>query len=407
MDTMARKQLSTVEFVPLMALLTAFDALSIDSMLPALADMGRDLGATGANDAQLIISMIFVGFAFGQIVGGPLSDSIGRKPAIYWGLAVYSAATILAILATSFPVMLAARVLQGFGCSIPLVVMSAMVRDLYAGAPMARIMSFIGSVFIIVPIIAPLLGQGILLIGHWRLIFAMLLMLIVPVTIWFAIRQPETLPPERRVPFRPAPILAAVRQVLSRRLVVGYIVAEGLLFGAFLGHLTSAQQIFQDIYDRGATFAFYFSGLALVIGIGLYGNGKVVERYGMQHMTTLGFAGLTATAVLFLPIAYGFAGVPPLWLYVSYLAITFIFAGILFGNINALAMEPLGEIAGVGAAVVGLATTFIGLPFGTAIGQSFNGTILPQVLGFALLGGLAWLAMIWAERQRHLLAVSG
>src|SRR5260221_7711232 len=165
------KQLPLAEFIPLMALVTALDALSIDSILPALPMMAADLGVTGADDMQMVVSLMFLGFAFGQLLGGPLADSLGRKPTIYVGLALYIAGSLLGMLAMSFPVMLAARLLQGAGASIPFIAMNALVRDLYEGAPMARIMSFIGTVFILVPMLAPLAGQGLLLVGSLRYMF--------------------------------------------------------------------------------------------------------------------------------------------------------------------------------------------------------------------------------------------
>lgn len=397
---MPRKQLSVAEFVPMMALLTALDAMSIDMMLPALAQIGRDLGVTGTNDAQLVITFMFLGFALGQIIGGPLSDSIGRKPATYWGLAIYVLGTLIAIFATSFPVMLGARLLQGIGASIPLVVMVALVRDLYEGAPMARIMSFIGSVFIIVPILAPLIGQGILLVAHWRMIFVTFVILAIPASVWFMVRQPETLPVDRRLPLSLQRVALAVVEVCSIRVSLGYILAEGLLFGAFLGYLNSTQQIFQDIYGAGPTFVLYFSSLALAIGVSLYVNGRLVERFGMQRMTRLGFLGLAGLSLAFLPVALAYAGAPPLWLLMTYLLTTFFFVGFLFGNLNALTMEPLGHIAGVGAAVVGLLTTLIGLPIGTLIGYAFDRSIVPVIVGFAVLGILAGLCMSWAEHRR-------
>ena len=335
------KPLPLVEFIPLMALATALDALSIDSLLPAFPALARDLAVTSQNDVQLVVSALFAGIALGQIIGGPVSDSYGRRPAIFLGLAIFIVASFIGLVAANFPVMLFARVLQGIGASIPVVVMTALVRDLYEGAPMARIMSFIGTVFILVPILAPLAGQGILLVASWRMIFALYLVLAVMAATWFMLRQPETLPRHRRVPLSIGGILRATVEVIRHPVAFGYILAGGLLFGAFLGYLNSAQQIFQETYDVGLNFVLLFSSLAFSIGAALLINGTLVERFGMQRMSQLGMAGMTGAAIIFLPFVMAMNGVPPLWMTMAYLLSSFLCVGILFGNINALAMEPL------------------------------------------------------------------
>lgn len=393
-------RLPLIEFVPLMALLTAIDALSIDTMLPALPDIGRDFAVAAANDVQLVVSAMFLGMALGGI-GGPVSDSFGRRPAMFAGLSIYVVGTLAAIFATSFSALLAARVLQGVGAAIPLVVMTALVRDLYEGAPMASIMSFIGSVFILVPVLAPLMGQAILLVAPWRAIFVMFLVLAIPCSVWFALRQPETLPPERRIRFGFGRIAATVVEVCASRVVIGYAVVEGLLFGAFLGYLSSAQQIFQDVYGLGTRFVLYFSCLSLAVGAALFVNGTLVERFGMQRMVTTGLAGLALMSALFLPVVWSNAGAPPLWLFMAYMLAAFFAVGILFGNLNALAMEPLGHIAGVGAAIVGTLTSLVGLPIGTLVGRLFDGTVLPLVSGFAIVAPIGLAIMAWSEAGRQ------
>lgn len=398
--TTARRQLVLGEFIPLMALLTALDAMSIDAMLPALSHIARDLSVTNTA-AQHMVGTMFVGMTIGQLIGGPLSDNIGRKPAIYWGLALYIIGCVLAIFATAFSVLLAARVLQGFGASIPVVVSTAMVRDLYQGAPMARIMSFIGAVFILVPVLAPLAGQGILLVAHWRWIFVMFVLLSIPATVWFYVRQPETLPLAARAPFSIAQLAATVLEVCRNRVAMGYSVAAGILFGAFLGYLSSAQQIFQETFHTGNAFVLYFSALSATIGLALFSNGKLVMRFGMQRLTRLGYCGIAVLALLFLPVALAFGGRPPVWLFMAYLAPTLFCVGLLFGNLNALAMEPLGHVAGVGASVSGTLTLLAGLPLGMLIGQAFDGTVVPVVVGFAVLAPMALAVMWWAEQGRR------
>lgn len=392
-------KLSIAEFVPLMALTSGLDALSTDSMLPALPALGHDLGVSG-NDPQLVVGSMFLGMAFGQLAGGPWSDSYGRRPAFIGGLLIYLAGSLLAMVAPDFPVMLAARLLQGFGASIPFVVSTALVRDQYEGAPMARIMSYIGAVFILVPMIAPLAGQGILLVASWRAIFALYIVLGIAAIVWFAARQPETLPSGRRLPLNISHVFNATSEVVRHPVARGYILAGGCLFGAFLGYLNSAQQIFQEGYGMGVYFALLFSLLALSIGVALLLNGTLVERLGMQRLSFGATAGLAICAFVFLPVVAADGGLPALPLTMVYLMLSFMCVGVLFGNLNALAMEPLGHIAGIGAALVGFAQTVMGLAIGTIIGRAFDGTVLPLVSGFALFALLGLLAMWRAERGR-------
>ena len=392
------QNLALAEFIPLMALLTAIDALSIDAMLPALSYIARDLGVNN-NDAQLLIGAMFLGMTLGQL-GGPLSDNYGRKPIIYGGLIIYIFGSLLAMIAPTFALLAIARVLQGFGASIPQVVTTALVRDLYAGVPMARIMSFMGVVFILVPVLAPLAGQGILLVAHWRWIFAMFVLLSIPASLWFAIRQPETLPLAARVPFSLTRLTAGVLEVCRNRVAFGYALAAGILLGAFFGYLVSAPQIFKETFLVGDYFVLFFSGLSATIGLALFSNGKLVMRFGMQRLTRYGYTGIAALAWLFLPVAIAFAGQPPFWSFLLYLFPTFFCVGIMFGNLNALAMEPLGHIAGVGAAVSGAVTLGLGLLLGSVIGRMFDGTILPMVAWFAVLAPAALVVMWWAEQGR-------
>ncbi len=396
----AKQPLAFAEFVALMALMTALVALSIDAMLPALSTIASDLGAARANDSQLVISLIFLGLSVGQIVYGPLSDSIGRKRPIYLGIGIYLFGALLCLLATDFRILLIGRFLQGVGAAGPRSVAIAIVRDQYAGRQMARVMSFVMTVFILVPVIAPLLGQGILLVASWRAIFGLYLLLALLVGAWFALRQPETLAVERRIPFQLTRILGAFREVFANRIALGYTIMAGLISGAFVGYLNSSQQIFQEQYALGARFPLYFAVLALALGSASYVNAQLVMRFGMRLLSRWAMIALIVLSLLFFGYAFVMNGQPPLVLLMSYLLISFFAVGILFGNLNALAMEPLGHIAGVGAAVVGSLSTFISTFLGSAIGQSYNGTVLPLVGGFALLGLATFGVMVWAEAGR-------
>ena len=335
--------------------------------------------------------------ALGQMAYGPLSDSVGRKPAIYLGLGIFIAGTVICLLAADFPTMLAGRLLQGLGAAGPRIVTMALVRDQFAGPAMARVMSIIITVFIAGPILAPFIGQGIVLVAPWRVIFVLLLVLGVAILAWFAMRQPETLAAGARRPLAFRPIAAAVIETCATRAAIGHTVASGLAFGAIFGYINSARQIFQDIYAVGDYFPFYFSGLALAVGIATITNSRLVATIDMRLLCRASATAQAAMSIAFLAIFYAMAGAPPLWGVMIYLAAMFFCLGILFGNLNALAMEPLGHIAGVAASVVGSISLLIAAILGTLIGQYFDGTLLPLVAGFAALSLLTSAALRWAR----------
>lgn len=386
------------EFVALTALMVSLTALSIDAMLPALPDIGSDLGSGSANANQLVISLLFAGMAIGQLVYGPLSDSIGRKPAIYLGLGMFMIGCMVSLLAMNYSAMLAGRFLQGLGVAGPRTVSLALVRDQYAGNSMARVMSFIMAVFILVPTIAPAFGQTVLMVASWRFIFAAFLILGLIALIWFSIRQPETLSGERRIRFSGARLAASLREIGTSRVSVGYTIAAGFIFGAFLSYLTCSQQVFQDVYGVGTAFPVYFGVLALAIGTASFTNGRLVQRLGMKTLAQRASAGLAGLSILFGTVAFLLAGTPPLWTVMGYFLPAFFCLGILFGNLNALAMAPLGHIAGIGATVIGSMTTFISVPLGTLVAQRFDGTVMPLAAGFALFSTIAVTVIHHIER---------
>ena len=385
------------EFVLIITLMMSITALSTDAMLPALPQIGSDLGVQNANDRQLVVSVLFLGLALGQLFFGPLSDSVGRKPTVYAGYALYIAGALLSVVAGSFPMMLAGRLLQGLGISAPRAVTLALVRDRYKGRPMARVMSFATTILILIPIMAPTLGQTILLFSGWRGIFGSFVLMALITVVWFALRMPETLAPERRAPFSLRRITQATLEIVRNRSALGYTVSAGLVSGAFLGYLNSAQQIFQEQYALGKLFPLVFGVISVSIGLASLLNTRLVMRLGMRFLVWRSLFAILGLSVVALGIALLPGKQAPLWLFVAYLMVTFFCVGILFGNQNALAMEPLGHLAGIGAAVVGSLSTLISMPLGTIIGQSYNGTVLPLVAGMALLSGLSLVVVAWTE----------
>ncbi|MCA9981987.1 MAG: multidrug effflux MFS transporter [Anaerolineales bacterium] len=387
------------EFVILVSLLMSLTALSIDAMLPALAQIGQDLQVQNPNDRQLVVATIFLGLAVGQLFFGPLSDSTGRKPAIYMGLILYMGGALLSMFALTFPMMLTGRLLQGLGISAPRAVTLALVRDQFSGRAMAQVMSFVMTVFILVPMLAPSMGQLILNVAGWRAIFGSFILLALVALLWLWLRQPETLAPENRAPFTLGRIGWATKKIVQNRLALGYTITAGFISGAFIGYLNSAQQIFQEQYALGDLFAIYFGIIASAIGLASLLNSRLVMRLGMRFLvrgSLLSIVGLAGVALL---AAFWFGAQLPLALFMAYLMASFFCVGILFGNLNSLAMEPLGDMAGIGAAVVGSLSTLISVVLGTIIGQSYNDTAVPLIVGLGVLAGLSLAVVWWAEQE--------
>jgi MFS transporter, DHA1 family, multidrug resistance protein len=392
--TKRTEQPSFKEFVLLMGMMTATAALAIDAVMPALGLIGHALHVQSANDNQLIISLFFAGMALGQLLYGPLSDSIGRKPSIYIGFGLYIAGAAVAVLSTDLTLMLAGRFLQGLGAAGPRIVSVALIRDLYEGRMMARVMSFIMSIFIFVPALAPGMGEVILYLWGWQAIFGLFISVAALTMIWFALRQPETLQAARRAPLSFGHIAAGVVETCKNPTAFGYTVAMGFVFSAFVGYLSTAQQIFQTTYHTAEMFALYFGMFALSIGLASFVNARLVLRFGMRPLSASALLALTLFSVMYLGVSIVYEGIPPFWSFMVYGMLTFFCLGMLFGNLNAMAMEPLGHIAGVGSAVVGSLSTLIAVPLGVTIGRFYDGTVFSLVGGFALLGTVSFAVML-------------
>ena len=394
------KQPREGEFIALVAFLMAMVAMSIDAMLPALGLIADGLGARGANDRQLILAFLFAGLSIGQFFYGPLSDAIGRRKSLLIGLSLYMMGSLISVFAPNFETLLAARLLQGFGAAGPRIVAVAMVRDSYEGRAMARIMSFAMSIFILVPVLAPSIGQAVLLLASWKVIFAGLSIMGLIALLWSMLRQPETLSQEKRVPVSLHNLWQSLKYVLSHPVSLGYIFATGFIFGGFIGYLNSTQQILGEAYGLGAKFPLFFGILAAGFGASSFLNAKLVMRFGMHFLSLR--AGIMMVVIASLLLAYELIhpGLPPLFYLMASLLGIFFCAGVLFGNYNTLAMEPVGHIAGAAAAIIGSATTGISLIIGTFIGQAYDGTPFNISLGFALCGLGALIAQRLAEAGR-------
>ncbi len=388
---------SSGEFIILIALIISLVALSIDAMLPALPLIAADLGVQRINDSQYVISVFFAGMALGQIFFGPLSDSIGRRPAIISGFTLFALGCLLSIFAVNFEQMLLGRLLQGVGAAGPRIVSIALVRDRFKGREMARVMSFVMTVFILVPVFAPAFGQLVLMLADWRFIYVMFLLLVVILVLWFWMRQPETLASEQRVHFSFAQLFQDIGAICRIRCSLGYTLAMGFIFGGFIGYLSSSQQIFQVQYQLQDLFPVYFGILACSIGFASLCNAALVMRFGMRRLSSYAMIGICLLSVPFLLMVIMQDGHPPLFQLMAYLFPLFFCFGILFGNLNALAMEPLGHIAGLGSALVGSVSTLMSVVFGVVVAGAYDQTVIPLVAGFAVLGLAGLMTMRWTE----------
>lgn len=394
------------EFITLMALMMSLVALSIDAVLPALESIGTSFGVTNANDNQLLIGSLFIGMAFGQLFFGPLSDSIGRRRSMTIGFSVFFIGSVMALLADTFETMLISRFLQGLGVAAPRAVSTAIVRDLYEGRAMARVMSFIMMIFILVPMLAPAFGQIILTMANWQAIFIVIALIGLISLAWYLLRQGETLAEEDQADFTVSRTLGALGTIFSNRVALGYTIAAGIISGPFIFYLSSAQQLFQHAYELGEWFPAYFAGLALAFGMSSYINGKQVMHFGMHRIVRFALNLMTVSSFLFIFVTWWFNGLPALWITTIYMLLTFFCIGLIFGNLNALAMQPLGHIAGIGAAVVGSLSTFIAVTMAVIIGRYFDGTVHPQVIGF-FVSGLATLALMsWIGNKHEVPVIS-
>ena len=387
------------EFVFLMALLMSMTALSIDAMLPALGQIGQSLNVQNSNDTQMVISAVSLGMAVGLLLYGPLSDSYGRKNSLYLGIFIFLIGVMISIYSTNFSFMLMGRVLQGFGSASARVVTIALIRDRFEGSEMGRVMSLILAVFIMVPALAPSIGQGILYVADWRAIFWFIFAMGIFGGLWLNIRQPETLTLENRRSFTFAIIYSGILETIKNPISRTYAIISGIIFGAFLGYLSSAQQILQIQYELRDSFPLYFGGLALVIGVSSITNSKLVMRFRMEVLCQTALITVTVTSFFFLMYVNYLPADPDLTILMIFLLIVFFNVGILFGNLNTLAVQPLGHIAGIGTSIVGSVQTMFSVALGGVIGQLYNGTVIPLISGFFACGLLSLFVFMKLQHQ--------
>lgn len=384
------------EFVVMMAALMAVNALAIDSMLPALPAIGEALGVAEENRRQLVITAYLLGFGVGQMIYGPLSDRLGRKTILVSGLSLYGLCALLCGLAGSFEMLLLARLAQGAAAASTRVLVVSIVRDRYQGAAMARLMSIVFIVFMVVPVLAPAFGQGVLLFASWRFIFIGLGVYCTALLVWAWVRLPETHPPEKRRPLSPRAIGGAVATTLGHRLSIGNTVALTLVMGGLFGFISSIQQIVFDVFGRPELMAAVFASIAGPMALSSWLNSRIVERFGARRIMLNALAAFAIFAGMHMMlVALHGENLPT---FVILQALTMASFGLISANLGSIAMEPLGDIAGTASSVQGTITTIGGALIGAAIGQAFDGTTLPFLIGFTLCGTLAFAIAYWTNR---------
>lgn len=383
------------EFIAMMALVFAVIAFSIDSMLPALPQIAQTLTPENVNRAQLVLTAFMAGMGVGLFVAGPLSDTFGRKPVITLGFAIYALASIAAVFAQSLEMLLVARFVQGLGAAGPRIVSLALVRDLYQGREMARITSFVMMIFILVPAVAPSVGAVVIHLVGWRGVFGSFVLLALVGSLWVNLRQPETLPPARRRPMNLASLMASAREVLGHRQVQLVTVIMTLGFGQMFALLSSAQQLFAETYGKGDQFPLWFAGMALLAGTGTVLNARYVVRLGMRRIVKSAYAMQVVVSGTMLVLIWGNLLPEPLRFpaFFFWAVSVFFMAGVTFGNLNAMALQHMGHVAGMAASVVAAVSTIGAVLIAAPVGQLYDGTALPMVLATLACSGLALLLM--------------
>jgi DHA1 family bicyclomycin/chloramphenicol resistance-like MFS transporter len=392
------------EFVAIMASLMSIVALAIDALLPAMSTIGMDINSLDPTENQKFITMIFLGLGVGQLVFGPLSDSFGRKPIVYIGFIVFCVASVICVLAPSLEWMILGRILQGIGLSAPRTISISMIRDSYKGDYMAKIMSFVTAFFILVPIVAPAMGKFFLDHYGWEAIFYMQFVATVMVGVWFWRRQPETLKPEYKIKFSSHVFVDGFKELLRHRETMAFTIVSGLITGAFMVYLSAAQEIFEGQYGLADNFPYVFAGLAISVGLSTLLNGTMVVKLGMRRLAWIAMTLFCTVSIVYVGLFWNSQN-PSLWVLISFLAMQFFTLGFLFGNLRAIAMEPIGHIAGIGAAITGFISTMIAIPIATYIGSFVLGTTLPLFVGFMVCGSIS-LGIFILMRRRAILAAA-
>ncbi|WP_428632021.1 multidrug effflux MFS transporter [Sphingopyxis sp.] len=385
------------EMVFMMAMVMALNALAIDAMLPALPAIGDALGVHVANNRQYVISTYLLGTALGSLVYGPLADRFGRKGVLVPALVAYTVFSIGCGLATSFPMLLALRFGHGMVSAALGVIVVAVIRDLFSGDAMAKRLSLIFLVFMIVPIIAPTIGAGVAAIAGWRWIFLVLAVMGVVMILWLR-RLPETLDPADVRPLDWRTMVGGWATVTRHRRAAGYMIASGMMQGALFGYLNSSEQIIAEVFGAQTLFPLIFACVAIGIAIANFSNAAIVERFGARRVSQAAVFAFMATSIL--QIVAALSGVETLWMFTALMMVNVGLVGFIGSNFGSIAMEDFGHMAGVASSYQSFAKTLLAATVGATIGQQYDGSTLPLAYAF-LISAVVGLALVfWAERGK-------
>jgi len=377
------------ELIVLLAIYTSIGALSIDLQLPAMPLILQSFGLTENNQQQWIITAYMLGFASAQIFYGPISDSVGRKPVLLFGLGLYIFASLLCLWTESYFGFLAARALQGVGAAAARIMVNAITRDFFKGNEMARVTSLVMIIFIMVPVMAPSLGSLILWLGPWQHILYVFVLFGLLALVWTLVRLPESLTTEHKKPLSFHQLKNTFLKVIKEPVSMAFAVVSGVIFSGFMAYLNSAEQLFSHIYEVKQYFPYIFGVIALFFGLAAFINSKIVMKYGAVKVTYFAMIVMVITNLLMWVLSYLFAGLPPLALFIVVLVIVNVCIGLIYGNVMAIAMYPLGAHAGMGASVIGMVSALIAAGLGIFISQQLTNTIMPVVSGFFMTSLLA------------------
>jgi DHA1 family bicyclomycin/chloramphenicol resistance-like MFS transporter len=396
----ARKPPNTTELIAFSALLISTVALSIDIMLPSLGDIAAEFGVTNSNQRQWVITSLFIGLAIGQLIFGPLSDRVGRRPVIFLGTGLFMVGSIVVIYAPSFELLMLGRAIQGLGAAGPRIAVVAMIRDQFEGQTMARLMSFIMGFFIFVPILAPSIGQLLLNFMPWRGLFVVVAISSFSGALWLFLRQPETL--QKPAPFNLARWGRELRFVVTSRSPMVYTLCGACCYGALMGFINSSQQLLQDHFQVGNNFALLMGLSSSFIAAAAFINAQLVRHFSMERICFVAVACLVAGSCIFALTIHWFDYSPTLWVWVTFNCPSLFLLGLTFGNFNAIALKKLGHVAGLASAVYGTLMTVITMVLAALVGLNFDMTVNPVVAGYIVFGTIGLLLMQWDKRLNAL-----
>ena len=392
-----RRSIGSRELITMLAMLMSGVALAIDIMLPAFADIRAEFGlAEDSTTVAGLVTMFLLGLAVSQVIFGVLSDRFGRKPVLYVGMAIYVVGAAASALAPGLGWLLAARFVWGIGAAAPRMTTLSVLRDTYSGDRMARVLSFVMAIFILVPVVAPSIGAVVTDWVGWRGTFGFTVVVALAVAVW-SLRLPETLKPENRLSLKWSAVMKAGRLVVTTRMTVGYTLALTALFGVFVSYIASSELIFSDVYGLGDEFPLIFGGLAIVMGIAAIANGALVQRLGLEWLMRVVLNGYLVFSVALAILSLVTDGSPPFWLFVTALALVISMHSLLIPNMNTAAMIPMGRVAGTASAIIGTVSVALGSLLGLFIDRAYDGGVTPLSVSFLILGAIAWGLARWAS----------